>query len=361
MARTVIADQEESPDLETKVSILSSLIDAAVMADSVAEELKTAADNIVALERTHRAANADLEKEMAQEVAEINKRARSMVPEEYYKWRADKAELEAKIAWRRLDARVTSELATDTHALRTGPMGYDVDGREYWHLREYQERMPKFTQGRYAWCLVVLGKAFPVDPNQPKEEEVKKEEVKKEEVGEGDADVSMGEAKKGQGEAGDDDSGLTSLDGASEAGKAQADTESSTWLGLAQSATAWAESDKRICMGANDTATIKKLIDYVTYRLEQVEYEEKVSMQEREKVVCLAKEGGDGGDSQAGSASRADECTAANQVESMYSIRKAKQTLKDRQVERRKQVEQLVKRLNKSNDYFAWHREEVPP
>ncbi|SOV05005.1 uncharacterized protein UDID_03053 [Ustilago sp. UG-2017a] len=348
--------EEEPPDLETKVSILSSLIDAAVMADSVAEELKTAADNIVALERTHRAANADLEKEMAQEVAEINKCARSMVAEEYYKWRADKAELEAKIAWRRLNARVTSELATDTHALRTGPMGYDVDGREYWHLREYQERMPKFTQGRYAWCLVVLGKAFPVDPNQPKEEEEKKEEV-----GEGDADVSIGEAKKGQEEAGGDDSGLTSLDGASEAGKAQPDTESSTCLELAQSATAWAESDKRICMGANDTATIKKLIDYVTYRLEQVEYEEKVSMQEREKAVCLAKEGGDGGGSKAGSASGADECTAANQVESMYSIRKAKQTLKDRQEERRKQVEQLVKRLNKSNEYFAWHRDEVPP
>ncbi|KAJ1020768.1 hypothetical protein NDA16_004159 [Ustilago loliicola] len=344
---------QESPDLETKVSILSSLIDAAVMADSVAEELKTAADNIVALERTQRAANAELEKEMAEELAELNKRAPSIVSREYQKWKAEKAELEASIAWRRLDARVMAELAIDTHALRTGALGYDVDGREYWHLREYQERMPKYTEGRYAWCLVVLGKAFPVDPNQRKE----KEKV------EGDISMTDAEQETKKEQASGDESGLTSIDGStSETGKAETGTESVS-LGLAKSATDGSDSadtsDKRICMGANDPATIKKLIDYVTYRLEQVEYEENVSMQEREKAVRLGKDasGGGGGESR----SAADEASTNGAAESMYSIRKAKQTLKETQEERRKQVEQLVKRLNKSKEYFAWHREELAP
>lgn len=350
--------EQESPDLETKISILSSLIDAAVMADSIAEELKTASDNIVALERSHRTSNAELEKELGEELAELNKRAPSIVSPEYQKWKAEKAELEVSIAWRRLDARVINELAIDTHALRTGPLGYDADGREYWHLREYQERMPKYTEGRYAWCLVVLGKAFPVDPNQPKDEKGKEEEEKKEE------DVSMTDAEpetKKEAATGDD-SGLTSIDGTSESGKADVDTES-TLLGLAKSAMEGtnsvdaATSDKRICMGANDPATIKKLIDYVTFRLDQIEYQENVSMQERDKAIRLAK---DGGESRAASPS-ADDSIANGATESMYSIRKAKQTLKETQEERRKQVKVLVKRLNKSKEYFAWHRDEVPP
>ncbi|GAC95736.1 hypothetical protein PHSY_003312 [Pseudozyma hubeiensis SY62] len=321
----------EAPDLETKVSILSALIDAAVMADSVAEELKLAADNIAAMDREHRAANLDMEKEMVDELAELNRRAPSIVSPEYQKWKAEKAQLEQDHAWRRQDARVTSELAVDTHALRTGPLGVDVDGREYWHLREYQERMPKYTEGRYAWCLVVMGPAFPSDPNR------KKEEAKEEDQG----DTSKGDAAgdDGVGEDGDD-SGLTSLDASTtttgdDTKPELPDTtdEKHLNLGLPPSS---------ICMGANDPSTIKTLIDYLRFRLEHVEYQENVSIQQRER------------------AARGDHPSEAA-AESMYSIRKAKQTLKDTQDERRKQVEQLIKRLGSSKEYFAWHREEVAP
>ncbi|KAI3476304.1 hypothetical protein L1887_62141 [Cichorium endivia] len=109
----------ESPDLETKVSILSALIDAAVMADGVSDELKAAHDNIAAQERTNKAANADMEKELAEELAELNKRAPSIVSPKYQAWKAEKAALEHDHAWRRLDARVTSELTVDVHAMRT--------------------------------------------------------------------------------------------------------------------------------------------------------------------------------------------------------------------------------------------------
>lgn len=345
----------ESPDLETKVSIIGALIDAAVMSDGVAEELKTAAENIVAMERGQRASHADMEKEIVEELAELNKRAPSIVSPEYQKWKAEKQQLEHDIAWRRQEARVIAELANDTHALRTGPIGHDVDGREYWHLREYQERMPKYTEGRYAWCLVVLGPAFPVDRNQPEEEE---KEVKEDE-----ADVSMAEAARNEikkDETGND-SGLTWLDGTSDKGKTEVeDVKFGLPISLKAEAAngrcGEADSTRRICMGANNPLTIKRLIDYVTYRLEQVEYEEKVGMQEREKEARLAKE------SESGAASRASGRNGESEGgESMYAICKAKQMLKETQEERRKQTDQLVKRLNKSKEYFAWHREELAP
>lgn len=330
----------ESPDLETKVSILSALIDAAVMADGVADELKAANDNIAGQERTNKAANADMEKELAEELAELNKRAPSIVSPKYQTWKAEKAALEHDNAWRRLDARVTSELAVDVHAVRTGPLGYDVDGREFWHLREYQERMPKFTEGRYAWCLVVLGAAFPVDPNQAAAAAAEAEQADANGPnGETSALQDCKDAAKDEG----DDSGLTSLDESSDAAAA---AEAGGRLGLPRSL---APSNARVCMGANAPSAIKALIEYTLYRLERVEYEENAAMQERERRVQLAKD------------VDASTPSADEGVESMYSLRKAKQTLKDTQEERRTQVEQLVKRLHKSKEYFAWHREELAP
>lgn len=336
----------ESPDLETKVSILSALIDAAVMADSVAEELKLAADNMVALDRTHKAANIEMEKEIVEELAELNKRAPSIVSPEYQKWKAEKSALEQDHAWRRQDARVTSELAIDVHALRTGPLGHDVDGREYWHLREYQERMPKFTEGRYAWCLVVFGPAFPVDPKRA-QEEAKDGDVSMAEAGDETKEVKSEAQTKDEA----DDSGLTSLDASTDDDKAEPESEAKdARLGLPVSKTDTnghvdATAETRVCMGANDASTIKTLIDYITFRLDRAEYEENVELQDREKLARMVKDGDDTSDI----------------APSMYSIRKAKQTLKDTQEERRKQVEQLVKRLTKSKEYFAWHREEVAP
>lgn len=366
----------ESPDLETKVSILSALIDAAVMADSVAEELKTATENIINMERVQRASRTDMEKEIVEELAELNKRAPSIVSPEYQKWKVEKQQLEHDIAWRRQDARVIAELAIDTHALRTGPLGHDVDGREYWHLREYQERMPKFTEGRYAWCLVVLGPAFPADPNAPKESTDEAKDVQQADAG---ANMAEDEAGKQSQKDEADDSGLTSLDGASDDGKVETD-KGDFKLGLPTSLTNGNSSSskpnstegpelsaRRICMGANNPMTIKTLIDYVQYRLERVEYEENVSMQEREKQARLGKEdevssssSGCGGKNSPASGATVNGGDGVG-VESMYSIRKAKQLLKDTQEERRNQTEQLVKRLNKSKEYFAWHREEIAP
>lgn len=339
-----VEQEMESADLETKISILAALIDAAIMADSVAEELKLAADNIVALEREQKAANVEMEKEMVEELAQLNKRAPSIVSREYQEWKVEKAQMELDHAWRRQDARVLGELAIDTHALRTGPLGVDVDGREYWHLREFQERMPKYTEGRYAWCLVVLGAAFSTESKQAQRN------VK----GQDQADVSTADRGGKQDEQNNetDDSGFTLLD---------------TWPTSDQSTRKVKDKDgdrdirlglpiSSICMGTNNPGTIQSLIEYLRFRLERVEYEENVSMQQRERAAR-----GNGFGATNGATAGDGNAAGLAGTESMYSVRKAKQTLKDTQEERRKQVEQLMKRLSTSKEYFAWHREEVAP
>ncbi|SNX84800.1 uncharacterized protein MEPE_03509 [Melanopsichium pennsylvanicum] len=365
-----VDDQREraSPDLETKIATIATLLDAVVMAEPIAEELKTAAENIVSLERQHRIANFEMEKEIAEELADLHKRAPSIVSREYQNWKAEKQQLEHDVAWRRQDARVISELAIDTHALRTGPMGWDADGREYWHLREYQEKMPKFTEGRYAWCLVVLGKPFPANPYQPKQDSKTADgDMSMAQVGaEAEAEAkSNNEAAPVKDEA--DDSGLTSLDASSDNDKVEFSED--VKLGLPTSRSNGGsdsntdgnkyDDETRICMGANDPRTIKTLIDFVEYRLEKVEYEENVAMQQRE-IEAHSARGGDG-NSGGSSPGWTGESTGVGSAggESMHAIRKAKQTLKHTQEARSKQVNQLIKRLNKTKEYFAWHREEV--
>lgn len=109
-------------------------------------------------------------------------------------------------------------------------------------------------------------------------------------------------------------------------------------------------------MGTNNPGTIQSLIEYLRFRLERVEYEENVSMQQRERAAR-----GNGFGATNGATAGDGNAAGLAGTESMYSVRKAKQTLKDTQEERRKQVEQLMKRLSTSKEYFAWHREEVAP
>ena len=209
------AAPEDAPDLETRVSILCSLIDATLSNVAIADELKRAPDEIAALEKRLKSSVAELDKDAADQLATLNKRAPSLVHPRFAAWKEEKAALEADIRWRKMDLRVVHAIAVDAHALRTGPIGVDPEGREYWHLREYQDRMPKNTEGRYSWSLLVLGTPFP-----PQAE---------------DATLNADEAE-------------------AEAGQQ-----------TAPKATATAKDTDTVLMGTNDVTQLTQLIQYVRY------------------------------------------------------------------------------------------------
>lgn len=65
------------------------------------------------------------------------------------------------MAWQLLQRKVQLYSHLNRTKLRSGPLGTDVDGREYWHLTEFTEAMPKNTEGRWSWALYIYGKPFP--------------------------------------------------------------------------------------------------------------------------------------------------------------------------------------------------------
>ncbi|PWN54462.1 hypothetical protein IE53DRAFT_70853 [Violaceomyces palustris] len=342
----------EAPDLEGKVAILTALIEVALMTDKIAEELKGAPDSIAALEKTAKVEAVKMEKEQAERLVELNKRAPSIVSEEYAKWKAERTELWRDYHWRQLDARVFSELQCDTHALRTGPIGHDVDGREYWHLREYQERMPRHTEGRWSWCLIVLGKPFPKNPRPT---------ITQEDAGEG-----QGEGQKGgpggsfpptpstcpsKAQVNAEVEGME-LDVTTPPGTPSkvSDEKEKAHAGAGGVVAAKGDAGKTekekeaieiddeeedddpdrsdvVCMGTNDPLVIQATIDFIHYRLARKEYEENVIQKRKAEAETLTK--------------------------------KERNLLKEDQELRKGRIQELVKGLMKSKEYFAWHRDEV--
>nr|UOP57110.1 hypothetical protein [Thecaphora frezii] len=237
-------------------------------------------------------------------------------------------------------------------ALRTGPIGYDLDGREYWHLREYQDRMPRFTEGRYSWCLIVLGPPFPAAPAKPAETDpasavdmgAKPDEtaVTKVTHASSDANATTGFSKpasltiekeptpssKRQGKPSKEI--FIDIPFSSSYKKALHNPSSpspSTTKAKAETGRATAKAnDGSVCMGTNDPVVIASLIAYVRYRCDQINYLE-------DKELLHRQHAADG---------------ATEEVE-----------VREEQARRKDQVMRLCKRLHAAREYFAWHREEV--
>ncbi|KDN53224.1 hypothetical protein K437DRAFT_253239 [Tilletiaria anomala UBC 951] len=151
-----------APNLEDKISILVALIELVLQAPEVNKDLRQCADEIMAVEKEAKAALGLLEKEYAEINSAVQKKAPSMLNRELFEaWKKEKRMADRNHKWALLNHRVQLYNNLNTLKLRTGPLGVDVDGREYWQLSEYVEQMPRQTTGRWAWGIVVHGKPFP--------------------------------------------------------------------------------------------------------------------------------------------------------------------------------------------------------
>lgn len=157
------------PNFETRVAILSALVDLLVQTSSaIGHELVEGAKTATLLERQAKDEVKEMVKTHEEEMKAMSQRAPSMSKhEDYALWKRERTELERRHHYELLDCKVHTQLLIEPHKLRTGPMGTDADGNVYWHVSEYNENMPKDTQGRWAWSLLVLGD----QTLMPKEEE----------------------------------------------------------------------------------------------------------------------------------------------------------------------------------------------
>ncbi|KAK0546864.1 hypothetical protein OC845_004391 [Tilletia horrida] len=160
------AEPVPPPHLEAKVAILCGLCDVVLQTSDAAKEIKAGIDGVAAAEKEHRVTIAQLEKDWGTARDALNAQAPSMAAETYAAWKQKRADAEREHKWILIQENVKHALQLDTLKIRTGPIGTDLDGRVYWQLSEYIEKMPSQTGGRWAWCLLVEGPPFPTPGDQ---------------------------------------------------------------------------------------------------------------------------------------------------------------------------------------------------
>ena len=148
------------PHFEERIGILSALVEVVLADPAVNKDLRTSADEMVAVEKDSRVAVLGIEKQFKEQMEELQKHAPSFAnqSEAFQEWKKkvstgpcmrrcglvfiddslnlQKAKAEADHKWALLETNVAMLTSMQRLKLRTGPLGVDVDGREYWQLIE---------------------------------------------------------------------------------------------------------------------------------------------------------------------------------------------------------------------------------
>ncbi|PWN87141.1 hypothetical protein FA10DRAFT_262895 [Acaromyces ingoldii] len=315
-SRTEKKDEEEErplepPSFETRVAILSALVDLLVQTSTeIGHELAEGIKMAALLEKQGRDEVKELTKAHDDEMKALNQRAPSMSKKnEYTTWKHERAELERRQRYEMLDCQVHTQLLVEPHKLRTGPMGTDADGNVYWQLSEYTENMPKDTQGKWAWSLLILGNA---NLCARKEDQSLSSEAAERETGAA-AEVQhlSNEMKSPEGEV------------------ARVSCEVPR------------VAHEKIWMGSNTPEGIEQLMKYLKYRLALKEHDEHVADAKKDMVAAVDVSGE--------LATPPPPPTKAEQA-----LRRAqRRQLREDQAIRREQVESLLKRLEFARDYYV--------
>lgn len=369
-----------APEMEEKVAILHALLGTVLETPEVAEELKMGANRLPDIEKWAREDMKQLEKDWEEEKKLINTNVPSMAQaNEFAKWKREKEKKEKKHKLAVLDIKVNAHRETESHKLRSGPLGVDADGREYWQLTEFNDQMPRDTAGRWAWCLLIFGE--PLTKHAPAPEDMKngaanispmKPSVKDEDV---DGDVKMQEGKAAAGVSTankpNGNSGETphtprrlALEGDGESKDAKpaqkgAGSDASSDLSSVRGGTPREEeaAPRPVFMGTNYVPSFKDIIAFLRYRCAQREYEELKEQQDSEQSHALAAVVAAAAATSATTAGGSSGASPPSPEKSGTGAvgRKAKKQLKEMQEARRARVEALCKRLVTVKDYYVWH------
>ncbi|WFD32085.1 hypothetical protein MSPP1_003127 [Malassezia sp. CBS 17886] len=126
--------------LETKVACLAQLCDALCLVaprasdSAVRQALSAAVELLPGVERRARERVAALRQQCDEEMRALRRRAPSVASPRYRAWKADAQQLAHAHDAALRAAAVEEELQLRRLALRSGPLGRDAAGNEYWHL-----------------------------------------------------------------------------------------------------------------------------------------------------------------------------------------------------------------------------------
>lgn len=162
----IIVEPEETvqekiplPPFEQRISILSGMIELVLQRAEIRQEVEEGARLVREKIKEAKDQEREILKKQDEEIKLLRKTHIDMhrtTKTQEWKEILDKKLRDHLIEL--IDIRVDLHVFTDANKPRTGPLGRDTDGNEYWHLSEFNEQFPADPTGHWAWSLLVMGK-----------------------------------------------------------------------------------------------------------------------------------------------------------------------------------------------------------
>lgn len=366
----------EAPPFEERVAILSGLVEVLMEKKAINEEITSGFKEVILLEKAGKEEERELIAEQAQILQAHSNKAPSMLEiADFAAWKEEKNTLMKKHAFDLMDIKVHTYLQIEAHKSRSGPLGKDADGNEYWQLSEYNEFKPVDVTGRWAWSLLVLGSDFyktPLDPpEESKEDTPMMDATDDKQLG---IDEGLDEIKSAETSIDEDFVVLINVptsrkspvqksqkeETKAESGPSTPIKETSAIQEIAKKGVEGAETFGFSC--TDDHLAIARLKEYVLYRLASKEYEEMLEARtaeqlEKEQMLNASIEEQIHLDSETdiGITSMT---TGSTMRAKMSERKRRKAEMMEKHSSRRKEVENLLSNLEMVRMYHQWHSTE---
>lgn len=146
------------PPFEQRLAILSGLVVLALQTQEVSQEIQESARRIQEREKLGKEEERELRRKQEDEMRQLQHKRMDMHRVGKGKeWKEDMDKLARRQTYNMIDLHMDIHLLVEANKTRSGPLGVDVDGNEFWQLTEFNERMPADTTGHWSWCLLILG------------------------------------------------------------------------------------------------------------------------------------------------------------------------------------------------------------
>jgi hypothetical protein len=150
-------DIDQLPHFERRIALVSALVELALQTAEIGKEVEDGILEVKRYEKEGKLEEREMQIEHDVRREEVNAKRTDMYRiGKGEEWEREIAALIKEQAYARIDQRMHTHLLCDANKPRSGPLGRDTDGTEYWHLSEFNEARPLTVTGHWAWSLLVL-------------------------------------------------------------------------------------------------------------------------------------------------------------------------------------------------------------
>lgn len=146
------------PSFENRIALLCGLSTLLLQTPDVSDEIMHGVEKVRELEKEDKEESKELLRQQEIEMRVITRKRNDMYRVgKGTNWTEEHEALVKAHELAKISQHVGTHLQMDANKPRSGPLGTDVDGNQYWQLSEFNERMPGDTSGCWSWSLLIFG------------------------------------------------------------------------------------------------------------------------------------------------------------------------------------------------------------